>query len=619
MSKEQTVAEILLAIGGKHNIATATHCITRLRFSLVNRENIDINQIGKIDCVIKAQFSGAELQVIIGADVEKYYDILSKEIGSTSNLSSDKTQESWFNQFTKGISQVFIPVALAIGASGMIKAILAVLEWGNWVSPESSVYTVFSMIGDATFYFLPILIGVSLAKTIGANLYLAASLGGLLVYPTLINGAAEGLKPLNFLGLPIPYVSYASSIFPIILGVFLLKYVHSFLNRFIPKSLEMVVTASVTMLFTSIVTLVVLAPLGDYGGKLIASSFSWLYTVSGPLAGAVTGASFALLTMTGFCYGLYPGALNNLSPTVLGYDLTLIPMMLYANLNQGVAAMAVGLKTKDSKLKANAFSTGLTSMMGIMEPAVYTVNLIYRKPFYASLIGSGVAGGLSAMLKVKAFTYAGCGWPALPAFISKDWPGNLTQLMICVIIGLVVTFVITYVWTSADEINAQTFEEEKELASAETNLPFSISSVGDGKVVPLLTIPDEIFSQEILGETVALEIMDGYIYAPVDSEVVTLFPTGHAIGLKTAEGAEILIHIGVDTVKLDESFFKPQVKQGDTVKRGQLLISFDYDRLKNASKSATTLFILTNSHDYKKIEKTKETYATLTSTIFKVN
>jgi PTS system beta-glucosides-specific IIC component len=622
MKKEQTVAEILTAIGGKKNIVKATHCITRLRFNLVDSEKIKLDEIGKIEGVIKAQYSGSELQIILGADVEQYYDILVKEIGDLSGAKvetkvEDKGKAAVFNRFTKGISSVFIPVALAIGSSGMIKAVLAVLVAFDWVSTESSAYTVFSMIGDATFYFLPILIGVSLAKAIGANIYLAASLGGLLVYPTLINGAAEGLAPLKFFGISIPFVSYASSIFPIVLGVFLLKYVHKFLNKFIPKTFEMVLTASLTMLFTSVVTLAVLAPLGDYGGKAIATFFSWLYSVSGPLTGALVGASFALLTMTGFCYGLYPGALNNLG--VIGYDVTLIPMMLYANLNQGAAAFAVGLKSKDKKLRANAFSTGTTAMMGIMEPAVYTVNLIYRKPFYAALIGSGVAGGLSALLNIKAFTYAGCGWPALPAFISKDFPGNLSKLMICVVVGLVVTFVVSFLWTSKKEINAEEFIEEQELASAESGQTIRISSVGSGEVVPLNTIPDEIFAGGVLGKTVAIKITNGKIYAPFDSEVITLFPTGHAIGLKSADNVETLIHIGVDTVKLEAGYFTAHVKQGDIVKKGQLLLTFDYDKVSAVSACATVLVTITNSQDYKQIKVNEKNQVTLNDTMFTIN
>ncbi|GMO56274.1 MAG: beta-glucoside-specific PTS transporter subunit IIABC [Treponemataceae bacterium] len=618
MSKEQTVKDVLVAIGGKGNITSATHCITRLRFNVAEKTKVDVDKISKIDGVIKAQFSGTELQVILGAEVETYYNILVKEIGNLAAPAGGAggEKESWFNRFTKGIAAVFIPVALAIGSSGMIKAVLAVLVVFKAVSPDSSTYTVLNMVGDATFYFLPVLIGVSLARVIGANIFLAASLGGLLVYPTLINGAGQGLAPLMFFFLPIPYVSYASSIFPIILGVFLLKYVHNFLNRYIPKSLEMVVTASVTMLFTAIVTLVILAPLGDYAGKYIAMFFAWLYAVLGPITGAIVGASFALLVMTGFCYGLYPGALNNLA--IIGYDITLIPMMLYANLNQGVAAYAVGLKAKDAKLKAKAFSTGTTALMGIMEPAVYTVNLIYKKPFYAALIGSGVAGGISAFLKVKAFTYAGCGLPALPAFVSADFADNIIKLLICTVIGLVIAFALSYIWTTSKEINEVAAIEEADPVTGKIEKAITVTGIGNGANVALSKITDPTFSDSVLGATVALNITDGKIFAPFDGTVATVATSGYAVGLQSTDGVDALIHVGVDTVNL-QGYFEAKVKDGDAVKKGQLLITFDYEKLKKAVDCAETMFVISNTQAFKTVKiNAKERYAP-SDVVFSIN
>lgn len=602
MSKEKTVQDILQAVGGKENIVTATHCITRLRFTLKDRSDIQLDALKNIDGVIKAQYSGSQLQIIVGTDVAKYYKILTQMIGTLPEnknaIQEEEEKGSFFNRFTKGISAVFIPLAIALGSAGMIKAILAVLTVFDVITVESDAYAVLNMIGDATFYFLPVLIAVSLANVIHTNVYLAASLGGLLVYPTLINGAAQGLPALDFFGLPIPFVSYSTSVLPIILGVFLLKYVYMGLNRFIPRSLEMVVTASLSLLITAICTLVCLAPLGDFLGVYIANFFIWLYSWAGPFTGALLGATFTILVMTGFCYGLYPGALQNLG--TLGYDFTLIPIMLYSNINQGIAAFAVGLKLKDKRLRANAFSTGFTAMLGIMEPAVYTVNLIHKKPFYSALIGSASAGFISAMLSVKAYSYAGSGLPALPAFVSNVDGNNFLYLLLSLAIGMVITFVLTYLWTSKSDVNA----EDEPITPPETPAPgktYTITGIGNGSHVDLKNVPDKTFSESILGQTQAFDIQDGHIYAPFDGEVSVLFPTGHAIGLKSEEGIEALIHIGIDTVRLPEGYFTAHVAQGDAIKKGDLLLSFDYDALKKADVCPTTLFVITNTQMYRQV------------------
>ncbi|MEG0526224.1 MAG: glucose PTS transporter subunit IIA [Longicatena sp.] len=619
MSKEQTVQDILKAIGGKDNITSATHCITRLRFSLKDKTFADVDQIKKIDGVIKAQFSGSQLQIVVGTDVAKYYKILIQSIGNlpktSKNDTTNEAKEPFFNRLTKGISSVFIPLAIAIGSSGMIKAILAVLTVFKVIAPDSEAYIVLNMIGDATFYFLPVLIGVSLAKVINTNIYLSAALGGMLVYPTLINGAAQGLPALNFFGLSIPFVSYSSSVLPIVLGVFLLKYVYLGLNKIIPRSLEMVLTASLALLITSICTLVALAPLGDFIGVYIANFFVWLYSWAGPFTGALLGATFTILVMTGFCYGLYPGALQNLG--TLGYDFTLIPIMLYSNVNQGVAAFAAGLKLKDKKLKANAFSVGFTATLGIMEPAVYTVNLIYKKPFYSALIGSAVAGFISAIFNVKAFSYAGSGLPALPAFVSNQFGNNFLYLLLCLLIGSVVTFVLTYVWTTKKDLNLS--EENQDLVVLENTETINILSVGNGKTINLKDVPDKTFSEGVLGKTMAIDIKDGNIYSPFDGEVSVLFPTGHAIGLKSSQGVEVLIHIGIDTVKLSQGYFTPQVKQGDLIKRGQRLLSFDYEKLKSLDIYPTTIFVITNSQNYRRVQMTGKENYTINDSVFLIS
>ncbi|MFV0395709.1 MAG: glucose PTS transporter subunit IIA [Coprobacillaceae bacterium] len=619
MTREQTLHEILDAIGGKENIVTAGHCITRLRLTLNNKEGIDLDRIKKIDGVLNTQFSGEQLQIIVGTDVNKYYEELMKIIGgeikNTSNKVSDaKEKESVINKVMGTISGIFIPASVAIAASGIIKGILALCTVFKWLSVESDVYIVLNMIGDATFYFLPVLLGFSVAKKIETNEYLGASLGALLVYPTLINGATAMLPSLSFFGIPVPYVTYSSSVLPVVLGVFALKYIHNGLKKIIPSALEMVVTGGLAFLITALLTLIVLAPVGNYLGVYISDFFVWLYSWAGPFASMLMGATFAPMVMTGFVYGIFPVVFQNLG--ILKYDYIVLPMMIYSNVNQGVAAIAAGIKLKDPKIKSAAFGAGLTGLLGITEPAMYTVNLTYKKPFYSALIGSGAAGLLSGILNVKMFTMAGSGLTAIPGFASNEFTSNMINAIICLCIGMVITFVLTFIWTKKEATNEVVNEKKESINYSGENI--KIGSIGNGKAIALNQVPDKTFSEGILGEGVAIDIQDGKTYAPFDGEVVALFPTGHAIGLKSKNGVEILVHIGIDTVKLEKGYFTSSVKQGQQVNKGQLLISFDYLKLEAAGVYPSTLLIVSNSQDFQSVKVLEQETYSKEDTVFSV-
>ncbi|GCF94660.1 PTS beta-glucoside transporter subunit EIIBCA [Enterococcus florum] len=598
----ETAEQILKLVGGKENISSLGHCITRLRITLKDKNKAQVEQIKQLDDVMNTQFQGGQLQIILGPEVTKYYNALIDLTGDINGADdkSPKEKVSLLNRIAGNLSGIFIPAIAAISAGGTLKAVLALLMAIGLVGVDSDTYTILNMLGDAPFYFLPVILGFSTASKIKTNPYLGASLGAVLVYPTLINGAAEGLSAFSFLGLPIPYGAYASTVLPVILAVIVLKYVYNFLNRIIPAVLEIAVTFALAFFVTSIIMLMVLAPAGNYLGIYLAKAFTWLFATAGPLAGMMMGGFFTVMVMTGLGYALMPMVFQNLS--VLGYDFIFIPFMLYSNINQGVAALAASIKLKDKKQKSVAIGTGVTAIFGITEPAMYTVNLRYKKPFYSAMIGSATAGLLSSLFSVKAFVMAGGGITALPAFMSSEYKNNLLFMLLSLGVGMVITFVVSLVWTKESDLDEEIdVSKQKNAITLENGATLTLSSIGNGKMIDISEVPDSTFSEGIMGQGVAIDIQDGKIYAPFDGEVAAIFPTKHAIGLKSKEGIEVLIHIGVDTVRLGDDYFNGHVRNGDAVKKGQLLIDFDYNKLKETGVYTPTIVLVTNTNDFDKI------------------
>lgn len=593
------MTRILEYIGGKDNITSIGYCMTRLRITVKDKNCIDEEKMSEEAEVIKVQFKGGQLQIIFGPEVQKYYDELIKITGNSfaEKEEAKEAKGSLLDKITDFLAATIIPAIAAVSASGLIKGLLAVFVATKVLSETSDVYTTLSIIGDAPLYFLAVLVGFSAARKLKTNEYLGASIGLVLMYPTLAVGATEGLASLDFFGISIPYASYANTIIPTILGVIVLKYIYGFLKKYLPVTIELVITGPLAFAITCIITLAFLAPLGNYIGVYIAEAFSWLFNVAGPLAGLLLCAFFAPLVMTGMAYGTFPLVFQNLS--VLGYDYMILPIMVYSNANQGIASIAAGMKLKEGKIKSNAFGAGITAVLGITEPAMYTVNIPCKKPFYAAMIGSGVAGFLSVLLMVKVFALAGGGITALPAFVSSDYANNFILGVLCLLAGMVVTFVITYLWMNESDTS---IKSETNVGNLKKNKqPISIASVADGEVEDIKLVPDSSFAEEKLGRGVAIDDVSGKIYAPFHGVVSALFPTKHAIGLRSDEGIELLVHIGIDTVKLDGMYFSSHVKTGDTIHAGQLLLEYDYEAIKKEGYYPKAIVVMPNSSNYKQV------------------
>ncbi|MBD9817525.1 glucose PTS transporter subunit IIA, partial [Enterococcus faecalis] len=496
------------------------------------------------------------------------------------------------------ISGIFTPLMPAIIGSGLIKGLMALFVVFGWLSVESSSYAVLNVLSDGVFYFLPFLVAMTAARKFKTKESLAVALAGMLMYPTLVNGAADGASPLSMFGLSIPLNNYSSTVLPIILGVLLLSVVNKWMDKIVPKTVNIVFSPMLSLLITAPILLAFVAPLGNFLGKYLEQIFTTLFNVTGPLAGLLMGGLMPLIVLTGMHYAFFPGTFASLQK--FGYDIMLLPMNLVANSAQAGAVLGVSLKSKRAETKSLAFSTFIPAVFGITEPAIYGVTLRLKKPFYASLIGGGVGGTIFGFFAVKATAFSIPGITALPTYIMKN-SNNFIYAVIGYIASFVVSFVLTMLWGfEEDEKEETTDKKTSSLKSIpqESNQPIEIFSPMKGSLIPLEAVSDETFSSGMMGKGVAIKPLGDTIYAPFDGEITMTTPTNHAIGLRSVKGAEVLIHVGIDTVNLQGKYFERFVSEGETINKGQPLLRYNLKEIVDKGYDETTMVIVTNSAEF---------------------
>ncbi|TWW13735.1 PTS beta-glucoside transporter subunit IIA [Dellaglioa algida] len=604
MSKNEVIAdEVIKKVGGKKNVENAWHCVTRLRFNVNEKDEVKVDEIKKIKGVMGAQFSGDQFQVIIGNSVEDVFEEVDKKLGGTSMGSSKKKsdgpKEGIASKLMDIISGIFTPILPALAGTGLIKGLLALIVTLGLISDKSGLYQAIYMISDSVFYFLPFFVAVSAARKFKTSEYLALCVAGVMLYPTMTSGvaalAAGGPTTMKLFGfLSIPYVSYTSSVIPIILAVWFLTYVHSWVKKWMPNTITMMFTPMTTLFIVVPVTLIVLGPLGTYAGNIISIGISWLFVHAGPLAGIVLGATFPLIVMTGMHYAFAPIIINNFS--VLGYDATIAPLNFVTNMAQAGSVFGVATRSKNKETRQLAVSSGLSALLGVTEPAMYGINLKFKKPFYASLIAGGIAGGFVGLFVVKAFAMPGLlGITALPVFISKTNPMNFVYLILGLVLSFILSFVLTIVFGFEEEKDAEKIAEK---ANNSEKIENSIYSPVKGEVKLLSSVSDPTFAQEIMGKGMAITPESNEIFAPISGEVMMIPDSKHAIGILGDDGTELLIHIGIDTVELKGKFFDLKVKVGDKIEMGQIMMMVDFDQIKNAGYDPTVMVIVTNTASF---------------------
>lgn len=618
METNQEIARrVIKDVGGKDNVISVVHCATRLRFKLKDEKKANTEQLKKDPAILQVIQSGGQYQVVIGPKVGDVYDELMKENHLSANDSHNESQkkENILSRLIDIISAIFTPFLGALAGAGILKGFLTLALTLNWLSDRSGVYLVFFAIADGIFTYLPILLAFTAAKKFNTNRYLAVCLAMALVHPG-INELAG--KTLSFWGIPVILGpnGYISSVIPIILAVFIQQYVERFFKKIIPSFLQIIGVPLGVFLIMAPITFIIIGPIGIVLGNLLGGIYNTLYNFSPLVAGIIMGGFWQVLVIFGMHWGLVPIMMLNVSQ--FGQD-TLMPILLPAVLSQGGAAFAVFFMSKNLKLKELALSSSITSIFGITEPTVYGVTLPLKRPFIAACIGGAVGGGFIAFKHVQNFSFGLVSLLSLPGFIPKDTK-NMTGLIsaaIGVVIAVIIAFILTFILGFQDEpdsalatvgkdnddIPVEKSQTEKDALNStnQSEDQMILASPLTGNILPLEEIEDEVFSTGALGQGVAIDPLEGVLYAPADGELTTLFPTGHAIGLTTSDGIEVLIHLGMNTVKLKGEGFEVLTQQGAQVKKGDLLVKFDIGKIKAAGYSIITPIVITNTNNYAKI------------------
>ena len=507
---------------------------------------------------------------------------------------------------------MFQPVLGVLAAAGMIKGFTVLLTATDIVAPKGGTAQMLGIIGDAFFYFLPIMLAYTSAKKFKMNIFSAMTVGAALVYPSLAK--IMGGEPMytlfagtifespvhtEFLGIPVLLMNYASSVIPAIVAIYFGAKVERFFARVIPTMVKGFFVPFCTLLVVIPLTLMVVGPVAMWAGKLVGAAAMAIYSLSPVLSGLFIGAFWQVFVMFGLHWGLVPVMLNNVA--VYGND-PLVVTYFGASFAQIGVVLAILLRTKDQNLRSLSIPAFISGIFGVTEPAIYGVTLPRKKYFALSCVGAAVGGALIAFFDVRLYIFGGLGIFGYPCFIDSA-TNNMAGMyngMIASAVAFAVGFLLVFPIYRDQKVEAGDTElsvttENGETKSVEREILVAPVS---GKVVPLANVPDEAFSAGVLGKGIAIEPSEGRVVAPADATVTTLFPTGHAIGLITDKGAELLIHIGMDTVKLEGKYFKAHVKQGDKVKKGQLLIEFDVEKIKEAGYPVVTPVLVTNTASY---------------------
>lgn len=621
---KQLAQDIIKNVGGKENINGLTHCITRLRFKLKDESIANDDVLKNMGDIVTVMKSGGQYQVVIGNHVEAVYkDVV--EIIDLDNLNTSSETKKSGNILDKGIdiiSGIFQPVLGIMAACGMLKGLNALFVALGLYSATSGGYMVINAAGDALFTFLPLFLGYTSAKKFGLKPMLGLALGAAMCYPAIqgssVSAGADAMYTLfkgtmfaspvyiDFFGLPIISMDYTGTVVPIIFVVYFASKCEKLFNKFVPDLVKFFFVPMLTLLVTLPVALIVIGPIATFGSTLISEAVLSIRDFSPLLAGAIVGFSWQILVIFGLHWGFIPVYINNVM--TLGYDNVMMPFFACTFATSAVV-LAIFIKTKDKKLKEMAIPNFISGIFGVTEPAIYGMLLPLKKPFIISCIASGIGGAFYGFFNLRKFITGGMGIFELPAMIEPNGGmGNLIVALSGMAISMVVAFVLTMILykdkEEVKEVENKVKKETKEVKSTKLEKEIVVSPI-KGEVLNLSDIEDAAFSSGVLGQGVAIIPSDGKVVAPVDGVVTTLFPSLHAIGILSDEGVEVLIHIGLNTVQLEGRGFEACIKQGDRITKGQTILKFDIDVIKEAGYSVVTPIVVTNSSQFLDVVQTE--------------
>lgn len=629
MDHKSVAQRVLKDVGGAGNIVAAAHCATRLRLVLKNQDKVDQAAIDNDEDLKGSFLNAGQFQIIVGPgdvnEVHKYLIAAGAPEASKDDLKSIAAKQSnIFSRFIKTIADIFVPLIPVLVGGGMLMALNSLLTSKGIFGPRAVIELfpewadfadIVNLLSAAPFAFLPVLVGFSATKVFGGNPYLGMTMGAAMVSPALMNGynvaaslaGAEGTDPMkywNLFGLQVQQAGYQGTVLPIMLVAFILSHVEKFFHKVLKGTIDFIFTPTLTILITGFLTFLLVGPPMFQLGTWLGESINWLYTVAGPLGGLIFGTFYAFIVMTGM-HQAFPPIEMSLWATGGSFIFVVASM---SNVAQGGAAAGVALTTKNKKIKGIASAAAPSAFLGITEPAMFGVNLALRWPFYIAIVSAGIGSMVTSILGIKAGKLGAAGYlgfPSIEATVGAGIPGFLG----CLVLTTVIAFVASFIW--GKKVEAGNTEEAEAPAapvateaSAEAPSAASAETSGEGvelgahlvgTVVPLVDVKDPTFSSGALGAGIAVEPTEGKLYAPADGKITVAFPTGHAYGLRTEDGLDLLMHIGMDTVELDGKHFTPKVAKGDTVKRGDVIAEFDIPAIKAAGYPLATPLVITNS------------------------
>jgi beta-glucoside PTS system EIICBA component len=588
MSYNSLAKNIIELVGGEQNISNLVHCATRLRFKLKDSTKANKPALQNLDGVLSVVDSGGQFQVVIGSHVSDVYKEITKiaDVGTTTN-SSDQQKGSIGAQIFEVISGGFSPLLGALAGAGMLKALLTIFTMTGILSAESGTYFILSAAGNAVFFFLPIFLGITISIKLGANPYVGGTIGAALLEPNFTGLLTDTSNVSEFLGIPVFLMNYSSTVFPAFIAIILYALLDRFLKKIIHKDLQMFLVPMLSLIIIVPLTVIAFGPFGVYLGNSIGQGISFLITQSGILTGAVIGAGMTFLTLFGLHWGLVPIIMTNFASG--GDPIFAMNVSPFAHIG---LALGIFLKTRDKNLKTLAGTTLLPGVLsGVTEPIIYGLMLRYRRTIPYIVIAGAIGGAISGAVGAKANSFA------FPSLLSIPAYSPVALYTIAILVTFVGTTILTLIFGFEDKkkkgVEGNKVEAGQPLAKQE-----AIVSPLTGIIKPLANVDDQVFASEAMGKGIAIEPTVGKAVSPVNGVVTTVFPTGHAIGITSDEGAEILIHIGINTVQLEGKYYSPVVKQGDRVKQGDLLVNFDIEKIKEAGYPVTTPIIITNTNHY---------------------
>lgn len=619
MTNKQLAEEILQKVGGKENITSYSHCSTRLRFDLKNSKNIDRKALEQLDGVLSVMEVAGQTQVVLGSQVQYIYEEMQGilPVGNSEGdfAAADKKEKGFLGTALEIISSLFTPLIDVLIGAGILKGLLSILTATNILTADCGTYQILNAAADSLYYFLPVVLAITCSKRFKTNMFVSVTIAGALLYPNL-TALYDAGTAITFLGLPVHLTAFKSSVFPIVFAILLLSYVEKLLKKLLPDSIRSRIAPFFSLLIVVPATIVIFGPLGSLLSDSIANFYMNLYGFNPIIAGGFIGAIAQVLVIFGIHWGLFPIIFSNIEK--FGFD-TILAVFGPSIIAQSGAAFGVWLKTKNKRLKQVASPAAIMGFFGISEPAIYGITLKYRRAFACAVIGGGIGGAIAGASGARAMAVAVAAVPTFPAYFGKGFTGFVIAYFGAFLISAFLTYTIGFrdSMISEEDQTPLTNDNNQEANDDSLNaLAMKVYAPASGKALPLKQVADEAFASEALGKGMAVVPDTNDIVCPVAGTVSAVYPTKHAYGIISANNEEILIHIGIDTVKLNGKYFTSNVNPGDIVIPGDSLATIDLEKIKNAGFDPTIVVIDTTDTDHRQITPLSSGHATAKKEFF---